>query len=155
MAGTIDVGGSGRGRKQVDVDVPLVPFIDLLLCCLMFLLVTAMWNELAMLESHGVPPDASDVTAPAPDATNEVRLHVGRDAYRIGTTAGDRVRLANVAGRRDVQALATRLRAMRSWSAIVVVTADDGVEYRDVIQTVDVATGVGFEHVRVTDAKRG
>ena len=42
---TIDSGGQG-GRKSVDQEIPLVPFIDLLLCCVMFLLVTAVWAQL-------------------------------------------------------------------------------------------------------------
>lgn len=42
----------------------------------------------------------------------------------------------------------------RGGGVIVVVTADDGVEYRDLIQAVDVATGVGFERVRVLGSKR-
>ena len=47
--GGISVGGGHGGKKSVDSEIPLVPFIDLLLCCVMFLLVTAVWNRLARL----------------------------------------------------------------------------------------------------------
>ena len=45
---TIETGGA-HGRKKVDHEIPLVPFVDLLLCCLMFLLVTAVWAQLGSL----------------------------------------------------------------------------------------------------------
>ena len=40
----IDSGGGESGKKAVNQEIPLIPFIDLLLCCVMFLLATAVWN---------------------------------------------------------------------------------------------------------------
>ena len=34
--GGISVGGGHGGKKNLDSEIPLVPFIDLLLCCVMF-----------------------------------------------------------------------------------------------------------------------
>ena len=48
---TIQVGAGGHGKRAVDHEIPLIPFIDLLLCCVMFLLVTAVWNRLAQMSS--------------------------------------------------------------------------------------------------------
>ena len=48
--GGISVGEGHGGKKSVDSEIPLVPFIDLLLCCVMFLLVTAVWNRLARID---------------------------------------------------------------------------------------------------------
>ena len=60
---TIEVGSGRAEKKSVDASVPLIPFIDLLLCCIMFLLVTAVWNQLASVDvAQRVPggdvPDA-------------------------------------------------------------------------------------------------
>jgi len=52
----IDTGGGHGGKKSVDQEIPLVPFIDLLLCCVMFLLVTAVWNQLARLDANQQQP---------------------------------------------------------------------------------------------------
>src|SRR6218665_1447553 len=51
MAG-IDTGGGHGGKKSVNQEIPLVPFIDFLLCCVMFLLVTAVWNQLARIQTN-------------------------------------------------------------------------------------------------------
>ncbi len=53
-------------------ELPLVPFIDFLLCCVTFLLVTAAFSDLARLASNAnVPGKISDQLAPEPK-----RLHL-------------------------------------------------------------------------------
>lgn len=52
--------GARRGRRTLDHALPLVPFIDFLLCLVMFLLVTAAWSEWARLEA-GARGGSSDV----------------------------------------------------------------------------------------------
>src|SRR5882757_3289871 len=54
MAG-IDVGG-GHGRRSVNQELPLVPFIDFLLCLVMFLLVTAVWSQMSRLNADAQVP---------------------------------------------------------------------------------------------------
>ncbi len=44
--------GAKRGRRTLDHSLPLVPFIDFLLCLVMFLLVTAAWSDWARLEAQ-------------------------------------------------------------------------------------------------------
>jgi len=59
MAG-IDVGGHG-GKRSSNHEIPLIPFIDFLLCLVMFLLVTAVWSQMARIEADakvpGLPED--------------------------------------------------------------------------------------------------
>src|SRR3954470_3781805 len=85
--GGISVGGGHGGKKNVDSQLPLVPFIDLLLCCVMFLLVTAVWNEIASL--NATLPGTGNPDAPATDRTsNALLLHVAAGAYVVSTTSG-------------------------------------------------------------------
>lgn len=73
---------SGRGRRSLAPELPLVPFIDFLLCIIAFLLVTAVWTEMARLEADAlVPAEASARTDRTPRF-----LHVE-------PRAGDRFRL--------------------------------------------------------------
>jgi biopolymer transport protein ExbD len=46
-------GGGGSGRRAVDSELALVPMIDLLVCCITFLLLTAAWSLM-----HRLPADA-------------------------------------------------------------------------------------------------
>lgn len=73
MAG-IDVGGHG-GKRPTNQEIPLIPFIDFLLCLVMFLLVTAVWSQMARIEA-----DAKVPGPPSPDKPDEIpkekELHV-------------------------------------------------------------------------------
>jgi biopolymer transport protein ExbD len=58
MAG-ISTGGSKSGRKSVDQEVSMVPFIDLLIVTIAFLLVTAVWTSMARIPTSTNVPDKS------------------------------------------------------------------------------------------------
>lgn len=58
MAG-IDV-GSSVGRRAVNHDIPLIPFIDFLLCLVSFLLITAVWSEMARIEADARVPGRNE-----------------------------------------------------------------------------------------------
>ena len=68
---TIDVGGGGS-RRELDHSLPLVPFIDFLLCIVAFLLVTAVWSQMARLDAGA---DAPGKVVPNPDPPKG-ELHV-------------------------------------------------------------------------------
>ena len=55
MAG-IDVGQGGGGRRPVNQELPLIPFIDFLLCLVAFLLVTAVWSQMARINADARVP---------------------------------------------------------------------------------------------------
>lgn len=57
MAG-VSTDQGGKGKRSVDQEVNMVPFIDLLLVTISFLLVTAVWTSMARL------PAATNVPGP-------------------------------------------------------------------------------------------
>ena len=69
---TIDIGGSSS-RRELNHELPLVPFIDFLLCIVAFLLVTAVWSQMARLDADAKVP--GDPTTPAPEVA-PAELHV-------------------------------------------------------------------------------
>jgi biopolymer transport protein ExbD len=52
-----------RGRRSFDRELPLVPFIDFLLCLVAFLLVSAVWTEHSRLEAGASVPGPVSVPA--------------------------------------------------------------------------------------------
>jgi hypothetical protein len=52
MAG-ISVGGARAGRRAVDHDLPLIPFIDFMVCLIAFLMLTAVWTQLSRINATG------------------------------------------------------------------------------------------------------
>jgi biopolymer transport protein ExbD len=73
MAG-IDVAGHG-GKRATNHEIPLIPFIDFLLCLVAFLLVTAVWSQMARLNADArVPGPPKD--EPPEEIKKEKQLHV-------------------------------------------------------------------------------
>jgi biopolymer transport protein ExbD len=54
--GTVAVEQGGTGRRGVDSEVNLIPMIDLLVCCLSFLLITAVWSHTSRIPTRGDEP---------------------------------------------------------------------------------------------------
>jgi biopolymer transport protein ExbD len=52
---TIDVGGA-TARRALNRELTLVPFIDFLLCIVAFLLVTAVWTQMARVDASAAVP---------------------------------------------------------------------------------------------------
>ncbi|MDD9969988.1 MAG: biopolymer transporter ExbD [Myxococcales bacterium] len=132
---TIDVGGGPSGRKAVDTEIPLIPFIDLLLCCVMFLLVTAVWNELAGHHASQRVPGIDTADQPPPERVRLV-LRVRHDGYVLASTAGDQVSIPKVAGTYDATGLAEGLASYRQADPArreITVVPDDGVQFRAVV----------------------
>jgi biopolymer transport protein ExbD len=57
MAG-ISVGDSKHGKRSVDHTLPLVPFIDFMICLIAFLMVTAVWTQMSRIAATGKAPGA-------------------------------------------------------------------------------------------------
>ncbi len=147
--GGISVGGGHGGKKSVDSEIPLVPFIDLLLCCVMFLLVTAVWNELASVSvSQRVPGIISaDEIA---DEKLKILLLITARSYELSTSAGDRIVIPASGEAHDLATLRTKLSAYHDAHpslADISVTAEDGVEYASLIAALDAARAEGFKSI--------
>src|SRR3982751_3746076 len=74
MAG-IDTGGGHGGKRATNHEIPLIPFIDFLLCLVAFLLVTAVWSQMARINADArVPGPPKD--EPPEEQKKEKQLHV-------------------------------------------------------------------------------
>lgn len=54
--GGVDVGGGGGGRKKLDSEINMIPFIDLLMVTISFLLITAVWTHMARINADAQVP---------------------------------------------------------------------------------------------------
>jgi biopolymer transport protein ExbD len=154
MAG-ISAGGGHGGKKNVDHSIPLVPFIDLLLCCVMFLLVTAVWNQLARLNASQQQPGQPQMDTPPPD-TPQVKLilQVQSSGYTLATTSGDRTAIPKNGDAFDVEELVKKLKERRELEPNrkdITVAPEDGVLYEDVVRAMDTVVGEGYEAMSLSD----
>ena len=73
---SIDVGGSSS-RRELNRELTLVPFIDFLLCIVAFLLVTAVWSEMARLDARANVPGLPSLLPSEPPGP-ELHVHLSR-----------------------------------------------------------------------------
>lgn len=145
---SISVGGGNHGKRAVDHEIPLIPFIDLLLCCVMFLLVTAVWNRLAQVDTPlASPGDPSAIPAALERPTLYLRLTA--DGFEVGSSLGDATHVGRDPGLTDLRGVLAEQRAHQPADVEVAVTTDDGVEYGRVIEAVDTLSGAGFARFSV------
>jgi biopolymer transport protein ExbD len=91
MAG-IDVGGHG-GKRPTNHEIPLIPFIDFLLCLVAFLLVTAVWSQMARINADARVPGPPQPDEPK-DPPKEKQLHVemkGEQKFQLVWKEGNTV----------------------------------------------------------------
>src|ERR1700674_2513825 len=81
---------SGKGKKKaLDAVVNVVPFLDLLSCCLAFLLITAVWTQVGKIQvsqAGGIsetPPDNKTLTLTLTVTDKGYALMSGQDAAVI------------------------------------------------------------------------
>lgn len=150
---TISAGGSGHGGKRaLDHEIPLIPFIDLLLCCVMFLLVTAVWNQLSSMQaSMSAPADGPAIEDPPPPSM-VVLLESSR--FIVSSGVGDRIEIDFPAGAPDHESLRAHLAPRRASSTgEIIVSADDDIAFESVIATMDTVAQAGFERVTMGDSR--
>ncbi|MDD9943450.1 MAG: biopolymer transporter ExbD [Myxococcales bacterium] len=149
----LDGGGHG-GKKAVDSEIPLIPFIDLLLCCVMFLLVTAVWNQLARIDANQQQPGQQAPDQPPPEEKIKVVLQVQSTGYVLASSAGDRIEVPKSGDSYDIESLREKLRERKNMEPNrrdLVVAPEDGVLYADVITAMDVVVGEGFPEMSLSD----
>lgn len=99
-----------RSRRSVDRAINMVPFIDLLLVTISFLLVTAVWTGLARVQAQSHAPG---MTTKYPDKTEPRALHVDvtRDGRSVSLTwqRGTKTDAVATVSLEDVHALVREL----------------------------------------------
>jgi biopolymer transport protein TolR len=158
MAGGAMPEAGGKKRRSLDATVNVVPAIDLLSCCISFLLFTAVWTQIARLQAAPVGAGIPDVQ---PEKSLTVTVTIGEKGYVLATSAGAAVEIPAVSRAQggevqyDLRALEDRLKKLKGEfpdQAAVTVAADDGVLYADLVHAIDACVGAGLTNVSVMGA---
>jgi biopolymer transport protein ExbD len=158
MAGAAPQEGSAKGKKKaLDAELNLVPFIDLLSCCISFLLITAVWTQISGLQvaSTGSPPEN---LPPKETQTIDVKLELGQTGYAL-TMAGARIEIPKINGKDgpqyDQKTLTEKLKTLKASlpeQQVITVQPEDTVAYEDLVNAVDTAVGSNLRDVTVAPA---
>lgn len=141
MAGvSVDSGGKG-GKKSVDSEVNMIPFIDLLVCCIAFLIITAVWTQLERLNATQNSPGQASADQ---EQQERIRLflQINDAGYTLADTAGTRIPIPKAGGKYDTNRLSNELKNVKRQDPNrrdLIVSPEDGVKYEDIIAAMDVA----------------
>ena len=136
-----------RGRKREDPEINLIPFIDVLLVILIFLMVTTTYSKFAELQ----------ITLPSADAEKArerpFELNVTVDAKGNYTINGNPVSFRNVADLAEDMKASVRAgtdgqpapAAGSAQSPVVIVNADQFAMHQMVINVLEAARLAGYD----------
>ena len=143
---------SGKGKKKaLDAVVNVVPFIDLLSCCLSFLLITAVWTQVGKLQvsQSGGPND----TPPPPNKTLQLSLTITDKGFSLSAgQGGSVVDIPKKGTDYDMSALYDKFKEIKGQfpdQQTITVQAEDSVQYNDLVLTIDTCVKAGLTGVSV------
>jgi biopolymer transport protein ExbD len=88
----VSVGGGKGGKRNVDQEINMVPFIDLLMVTISFLLITAVWSAMARLNVNAeVPSKSNETRNKEPTAVLHVYVKDGDQSFKLEFQKGTRV----------------------------------------------------------------
>jgi biopolymer transport protein ExbD len=137
----VSIESSGKGRKSVDTELNLIPFIDLLSVCILFLLMTAVWVQISKMSAFSQPSGESTITHS--DVTSISQGKESRDFDVIVTNEGVKVIEDGVErgsfGLATARAELTKLKPLfdKNQNPKISLRAADDVVYEEVIKVLD------------------
>jgi len=145
---SVSVEGGPRGRhRPVSAELNLVPYIDLLTCMVSFLLITAVWAQLARLPVSQHQPGQSD----GERISDEFRIVVVVNGDGFSLVMGTESKpIPNDYKRLDAELHAAK--AAHPDKTDVQVASTDDIVFSRLIETMDVVLGAGFPDVSLVDA---
>ncbi|HKO88299.1 MAG TPA: biopolymer transporter ExbD [Burkholderiales bacterium] len=134
-----------RSRWKEDPEINLIPFIDVLLVILIFLMVTTTYSKYAELQINLPTADA----ATPPERPNEINITVNA----AGQYTIDRkpIPFANAAAFAD----AMRRAGDGLDDPVVIINADAKATHQSVIQVMEAARAAGYSHVSFSTQTAG
>ncbi len=142
------------GKREIDVELNLVPFIDLMSTCISFLLITAVWTQVSMIQIgssiYGKKTDTGQVETPAKEQ-QMLKIDINRQGYSIhmGKQA---LRIPMVGGEYDQASLVEQLKNIKARNpdkSDGIITLLDEIKYDELIKGMDSLMTAGFPEIAI------
>jgi biopolymer transport protein TolR len=142
------------GKKALDANINLVPYIDLLMTIMTFLMMTAVWTQITMLEVQNASGGAeAQPEEPDPNAPKPILVLVGKEQVLIQEEGGEARPFLAAADGYDFVGIGIelkRLKDARQDREVVKIQSEDGVQYVNLTRLIDLATGHGLKQITLT-----
>ncbi len=153
---SISTGPSGgRHRREVDADLNLTPYIDLLTCMVAFLLIAAVWTQLARLSVAQKGQGDSESTAITELPRLAIAVH--GDGFNV-IVKDDQKPIPKTPAGLDFARLTDELKLVKHAhedQTTIQIISDDTVVFEILVRTMDAAMTAGFPDVSLLDSGAG
>jgi len=126
-----------RGRRREELEINLIPMIDVLLVILIFLMVTTTFSQIAELQIN-LPTATGEQTAEKPNPINVV-VDAGGHYLVNGNLLAD--------GGVEALALGLKRAAGDRVDPVIVINADAKATHQAVINVMEAARQSGYSHI--------
>lgn len=159
MAGGMDTGQGGKGKKSLDVAINLTAFIDLMAVTISFLIMTAVWTQIGRLQvSQAGGPSTEEEQQQEQTKTVQLNLLITPTELRLTAdqSAFDPIPLTKDAkGKTDLSKLVARFKELKAQlpdQTAITLQPEDKVRYEDLVRIIDECIGSGLPQVSVSAA---
>jgi biopolymer transport protein TolR len=152
MGVSVDEGGKG-GKKPLNADLNLVPYIDLLTCMVAFLLITAVWSQLARLEAHQKGQGQAGEDTP-PEKQFKLVVVVNDEGFNV-VADQDQQPIPKRGTEYDYEKLGAELKKLKDSHPDkndVQVASEDQIKFEILVKTMDTALTSRFPDISLIDA---
>jgi biopolymer transport protein ExbD len=149
----IESGGSSGRKKNIELN--LVPFIDLMSVLITFLLITAVWTQVSMIQIgsslYGKKSDTQPAPKPPPNADVVLKVDVKEIGYVL-TVGKQVISLPMISGQFDDAGLVAQLQRVKQLypeKVDAILTMADVLPYEQLIKSMDNLLVSGFSAISV------
>jgi biopolymer transport protein ExbD len=150
MSVSIDSGKSGK--KPLNAELNLVPYIDLLTCMVAFLLITAVWTQLARLSASQKGQGQAGEETPPEQQVNIVVV-VNQEGFNL-VVGQEQTPIAKKGDQYDFEKLGTELKKVKDANPDkndMKVASEDQIKFDTLIRTMDTALTSRFPDISLID----
>ncbi|RYZ76444.1 MAG: biopolymer transporter ExbD [Proteobacteria bacterium] len=149
-----------KNGRSPNIELNLVPIIDLMSVLITFLLITAVWTQVSMIQLgssiYGRKTEQNqEIPPPPPQADIPLRVDVKENGFRV-VIGSEKIMIAKKADGYDYPGLMERLKAIKEKypdKTDGVITVDEVLAYENLITGMDTMIQSGFQTISVSTAE--
>ena len=149
----VSIEGGRGGRRARTADLNLVPYIDLLTCMVAFLLITAVWTQLARLQAQQKGQGQAGEETP-PEMQVKIVVLVNQEGFNL-VVGQDQTPIPKKGSDYDFEKLAAELKKAKDSHPDkndAQVASEDTIKFDTLVRAMDTALQQRFPDISLIDS---
>jgi biopolymer transport protein TolR len=149
---SVSIGPGKSNKKPLNAELNLVPYIDLLTCMVAFLLITAVWTQLARLSASQKGQGQAGEETP-PEVQVKIVVVVNQEGFNL-VVSQEQTPIPKKGEQYDFEKLGIELKKVKDAHPDkndVQVASEDQVKFDTLVRTMDMALTSRFPDISLID----